>query len=480
MSSLTANTGGKKPSTHDFLFGRVLGEGAFAKVLLAQYKSANKDDLFAAKIMDIRFILKHGKTAAVLREVQLLQTLSHPNILRLFSSFRATDSLIMITELCSGGELRKVIDFHREKCTTKDFALPVRFARFYLSEIITGLRYLHEKRVVHRDLKPENILLSSSGHIKIVDFGSALNLRSCDQHLRVAFVGSAEYVSPEVLRDEAVDIGCDIWAVGCIFFHMLVGRPPFKGESEYLTFQEIGNFCPQSFFFPPSIGLHAKTLILSFLTADSSLRLGAGKMGSGNDYPALMSHPFFSEDPSFKWSDLHRQDAPYIPSSPSYSTPSRDGSNLNFSLLDLDEQFEDDSCLNTKHENSVPKSPMVSELQTKVDVDKKWGKYIFDGEQVLHCGKLWKRRYFSTRLRFFILLSGGVRPRYIYFDEEEMEFKGEIPWSRDLIVDVIGTKKFDVITPDRTYHLSDESGNVHSWVSAIKLCMKHYYPNSDD
>jgi 3-phosphoinositide dependent protein kinase-1 len=154
------------------------------------------------------------------------------------------------------------------------------------------------------DLKPENILISAYGHIKVTDFGTAKILPSSPIKVRTnppsnranarpgrggsrkSFVGTAEYVSPEILRDQSASPASDLWAIGCILFQMLSGKTPFKGASEYLIFQAILK-CELSF--PDKFDAVARDLVCKLVRLEPGDRLGAGPEGIS----ALKEHPFF-------------------------------------------------------------------------------------------------------------------------------------------------------------------------------------------
>jgi len=181
---------------------------------------------------------------------------------------------------------------------------------------------MHRAGVVHRDIKPENILLDAKRRIKITDFGSAKIVHgvgeaesqsadasdqsitsqtaSSTQHSRAAsFVGTAEYVSPELLVEKAQPAGkpADWWAFGCVLFQMLAGRPPFKGVNEYQTLQKVKN---RDFTFPEGFPEDAQDLIDRVLTLDPAQRPTAGE---------IKGHPFFA---SVDFDHLWEVDAPEI------------------------------------------------------------------------------------------------------------------------------------------------------------------------
>ena len=143
--------------------------------------------------------------------------------------------------------------------------------------------------MTNSDLKPENLLLDADGHLKLIDFGSAKPLFLPPQARRsgnraTSFVGTAEYVSPEVLTNGGVSYASDLWALGCIVYQMLAGRPPFKGASEYLTFQLI---TARDLSFPEGFPPVAADLVDRLLREQPAQRLGA------RDLDDLRAHPFF-------------------------------------------------------------------------------------------------------------------------------------------------------------------------------------------
>lgn len=129
--------------------------------------------------------------------------------------------------------------------------------------------------------------------IKVTDFGSAKILDQSDSdHINdersKSFVGTAEYVSPELLRDRSVGKECDFWALGCIIYQMITGRPPFKATNEYLTFQLIMKL---EYTFPKNFPPVARDLIEKLLVLDPGDRLGSGENGIEN----IRNHEWFND-----------------------------------------------------------------------------------------------------------------------------------------------------------------------------------------
>lgn len=225
-------------SVTDFKFGKELGEGSYSTVILATDKISNKN--YAVKVLDKRHIIKEKKVKYVNIEKHALNRLSNRmGIISLYFTFQDKDSLYFVLDYASNGELLSLIKKYNtlnEDCT-----------RHFGAQILDAIKYMHDNGVIHRDIKPENILLDDKMRIQITDFGTARllekkNDESEDYPLDVrakSFVGTAEYVSPELLESKFCGKPGDIWAFGCIVYQMIAGKPPFKATNEYLTFQKI-------------------------------------------------------------------------------------------------------------------------------------------------------------------------------------------------------------------------------------------------
>jgi 3-phosphoinositide dependent protein kinase-1 len=152
------------------------------------------------------------------------------------------------------------------------------------------------------------------------------------------FVGTAEYVSPEVLNEDGeISKACDLWAIGCILFQMCVGRPPFHAETEYLIFQNINSHadgsCP--LVYPSTVSESEKSLMEGLLVCNSCMRLGAGTCEEQRDMHGLKQHSFFD---GVDWENLHVMTAPFQPDPATF--PSRDNmrdGNMEEWLLDDDD-----------------------------------------------------------------------------------------------------------------------------------------------
>ena len=170
-------------------------------------------------------------------EINILKKLSHPNIVRIYEFYESCNCYYLINEFCSGGELFNYIN--NSKFNEQQLSII-----FY--QVFSGLKYLHENKILHRDLKPENILVCKkeldleAGEeyfwVKIIDFGTAKIFENDKNENTV--VGSPYYIAPEVLNKNYNE-KCDSWSVGVILYMFLVGRPPFDGQNNFEIIHSI-------------------------------------------------------------------------------------------------------------------------------------------------------------------------------------------------------------------------------------------------
>jgi len=177
-------------------------------------------------------------------------------------------------------------------------------ASFFGAELLSILEHLHiVAKIVHRDVKPENIMLSL-GHLKLIDFGSAipLLLENGDKDDDEGFAGTPEYCSPELLNENSQSATCDIWAFGCVLFHLVSGRGPFgDGLNDYLTFQQI---ITNEYTWSEGVEETAKSLVDAILKLEPETRLGCHEPSSVC-HKEIMAHEFFKD---IDWGSLHTAD----------------------------------------------------------------------------------------------------------------------------------------------------------------------------
>ncbi|KAI4351556.1 hypothetical protein L6164_005913 [Bauhinia variegata] len=350
-----------------------LGFGDIGSVYLAELRGMGC--LFAIKVMDKGMLAGRKKLARAQTERDILGLLDHPFLPTLYSHFETEKFSCLLTEFCSGGDLHTL----RQRQPGKHFT--EQTARFYSSEVLLALEYLHMMGVVYRDLKPENVLVREDGHIMLSDFD--LSLRCCvsptlvqstkeqtcqmssyciqpscidptcklpacvepsclqptcfKPHLlnskkskgrkserlslgnsnsvpvliaeptnarSMSFVGTHEYLAPEIIRGDGHGSAVDWWTFGIFLYELLFGRTPFKGNGNRETlFNVVGQ--PLKFSEGSSISFAAKDLIRGLLVKDPQKRFGY-KRGATE----IKQHPFFE---SINWALIRSINPPEIP-----------------------------------------------------------------------------------------------------------------------------------------------------------------------
>ncbi|VEL29075.1 unnamed protein product, partial [Protopolystoma xenopodis] len=342
----------RRPS--DFKLGKEIGTGSFSTVYSAKEIATGVE--YAMKVVDKQHVFRCKAVDSVMMEKEVLKRTNHPFIVRVYYTFQDSFRLYYVLEYARRGELLTYLN--------RLTSLNVECTKFYSAEILSALNYLHSCSIIHRDLKPENVLLTEDMHIKLADFGSAIILN----HLEIkasSFTGTPQYVSPEMLtlinsgnvseeeysseenfdgqtseeirsKKEHKSKGCDkkahlqaitevstkwlhngvpshalaylmdYWALGCVIYQMLSGRPPFRSERhghEYEVFQKVLNL---RFEFPDGFDSNAKDLVKSLLVISPIERLGSPINGG---HKALLVHPFFA---GIDWDTLHKSSPPIL------------------------------------------------------------------------------------------------------------------------------------------------------------------------
>lgn len=268
----------------DFEKVRVLGKGAYGKVYLVYYQPQGKH--YAMKVMRKKFLVEKDLVAYSRFECDVLKQMSHPYIVKLYCSFTTEESIHLVMEYVSGGELFYYL--------RKEALLGVQVARYYISQLVLVLEYLHDEcHLIHRDIKPENLLIDRAGHLQVTDFGVSC---LCGEHSNT-WCGTLAYMAPEMVRGETYDKAVDYWAMGILLYDMLVGHPPFQGKSEQQTKQAI---LKQKLMIPSYIPSEAAGLIRKLLTRPTAKRL--------QTIGQIKKHAFFGK--SFNWQDTYEVACP--------------------------------------------------------------------------------------------------------------------------------------------------------------------------
>ncbi|MBI4901527.1 MAG: Stk1 family PASTA domain-containing Ser/Thr kinase [Actinobacteria bacterium] len=212
-----------------YQLGPVLGRGGMAEVRQALDTRLSRP--VAIKMLRIDLAGDSTFQARFRREAQAAAGLNHPNIVSVYDTGEQLDPAsdvhvpYIVMELVVGHTLRDLLREGRK-------ILPERALEMEMG-VLDALQYSHQAGIIHRDIKPANVMLTSTGQVKVMDFGIARAVAdtSASMTQTAAVIGTAQYLSPEQARGETVDSRSDVYAAGCLLYELLVGEPPFKGDS---------------------------------------------------------------------------------------------------------------------------------------------------------------------------------------------------------------------------------------------------------
>ncbi|KAG6481288.1 serine/threonine-protein kinase RHS3-like [Zingiber officinale] len=362
-----------------FVLLKRLGYGDIGSVYLVELRGIGT--FFAMKVMDKASIASRNKLLRAQTEREILIMLDHPFLPTLYSHFETEKFYCLVMEYCSGGNLHSL----RQKQPNKHFT--EQAARFYASEVLLALEYLHMLGIVYRDLKPENVLVREEGHIMLSDFDLSLRcsvdptlvksssrssssevvnagmidgdqtVQSCIQPSSffprilpkknrksksdfgigsssssnnnnnhgiaelefmaeptnarsMSFVGTHEYLAPEIIRGEGHGSAVDWWTFGIFLYELLHGTTPFKGSGNKATLQ---NVVSQPLRFPetPLASLVARDLIQGLLVKDPQRRIAYHRGAT-----EIKQHPFFE---GINWALVRSIAPPHVPDPVNFS-----------------------------------------------------------------------------------------------------------------------------------------------------------------
>ncbi|XP_010924538.1 serine/threonine-protein kinase RHS3-like [Elaeis guineensis] len=336
-----------------------LGYGDIGSVYLVELKDTST--YFAMKVMDKVSLVSRNKLIRAQTEREILGLLDHPFLPTLYSHFETDKFYCLVMEYCSGGNLHSL----RQKQRNKYFS--EQAARFYASEVLLALEYLHMLGVIYRDLKPENVLVREEGHIMLSDFDLSLRcsvnptlVKSSSNHSLIgesmldsehavqgcvqptaffprilpkrnrktksdfgldkealpelmaeptnarsmSFVGTHEYLAPEIIQGQGHGSAVDWWTLGIFLYELMFGTTPFKGSGNRDT---LANVVGRPLRFPemPVVSSAARDLVRSLLVKDPEKRI-AYRRGATE----IKQHPFFE---GVNWALVRSSTPPHVP-----------------------------------------------------------------------------------------------------------------------------------------------------------------------
>lgn len=235
FSSKSPNTDGSISSTSpllssgiynlsDFTVEKRIGKGQFSEVYQALDKTNNRR--VALKKVCIFEMMDAKARRDCIKEINLLQQLDHPNIVKHLANFTSNKDLFIVLELAGGGDLSQLIKYFKKASKL----IPEKTIWKYFSQIAAALDHMHERRVMHRDMKPANIFMAADGKtVKLGDLGLGRFFSMCTQDAH-SLVGTPYYMSPERVTECPYDFKSDIWSMGCILYELACLQSPFFGS----------------------------------------------------------------------------------------------------------------------------------------------------------------------------------------------------------------------------------------------------------
>ena len=501
----------KKSSIDEYTIIKELGSGSYAKIVLAKYNLNGNE--YAIKQIDKNIVDKLEKHYEIHIEKQCLIQLKHPNIIKMNKAFQDDNFLYFVLEYCANRDLGILIN-----CLGK---FNYKLAQFYLAEILSAIIYMHKEGIYHRDIKPENIGLDEFMHIKLFDFATAdkinkyfdiksmrfvplnknivsnlENENSENNIIKVEkynilllshlFVGTPEYISPEVLEHNypLIGPGVDIWAFGVMIYLFFTGTTPFNSKKESEILENIKNV--KYSFDNTDIPDDAKDLISKILIKDPKKRIGY----NSRDYSEIKNHPFFK---GINFDELERQTPPIseikeILEKVGYKIAKSEEKNneetknkiqkeLYEGNKDIDDSDEDENEIRSKRLSASNLYEMANQnlkVDTEATSSNNTSNENNNNEDVVLLEVKIKKKspWFHYNTRIIKFFSKG---HIDYFDPKTNELKGSIFINSGCHANLVEDNKFEIETINRTFTFKHKDKRVlKEWVDKINSYSSKY------
>lgn len=241
-----------------YLKGRFLGKGGFARCY--ELTDIATQQIFAGKIVSKSLLTKKHQKDKMAQEISIHRSLENKHIVKFVSYFEDSDNVYILLELCAR---RSLMELHKRRR-----AITEPETRYFMQQIVIACQYLHDNRIIHRDLKLGNLFLNDDMDIKIGDFGLATKL-DYEGERKKTLCGTPNYIAPEMLNKKGHSYEVDIWALGCIMYTLLVGKPPFETQSLKETYTRIKR---NEYHIPTKVSAPARHLIQKLLQSEPTSR----------------------------------------------------------------------------------------------------------------------------------------------------------------------------------------------------------------
>ena len=456
-------------------------------------KKKQPDNYYAIKVIDIQSMKKVNKIYQIYLESEILNELNSPFIVKIFGTFQTQKKVYMVLEYLSNGNFANFLkyNFPLKEDTIKFYSAEIVLFLEYLQSqkvvhrdlkpenIMINEKYhlqmidfatvrkigLYYDKLEMKFKKDENEIDTDNDDIKgtklivnpdndddddeeekdedeeekdDMNNNKIMDYFNSDKKIKKnykkpqrnkTFVGTAEYVSPEVISDTPAGYGADLWAFGVILYQMYCGQTPFKSKTEFLTFKNIGNM---QITYPNNINVpkNAKDLINKILIRDPDKRLGAGEPNTDLDIAHLKKHPFFK---GIKWKNIINQNVP-------------NAKNLKF-----------------KTNKKIVKN--IKKEDNKIEIEEKKG-------EIIKTGVLLKKSFWFIYNEIFVTLYSTPKIEYRNIDKNEIA--GVIHLNKNCRVYASKSDIFNLDTPKGKYKFKSKSNDLIIWINAIKDSIKKY------